>query len=157
MVGQHVGFTEAVRLGEAPAGMYSPVPFTPQAWRTSANALIGAFADADLDTRVLAVELDPVRRLPISFLVSAQFLDTVVHTWDVAAALGELFTPPAAVADSVLRLAMAIPDDDRRDRAHAAFAHALAAKGTPWEQVLALLGREPRGLRPAVIEPGYKS
>jgi hypothetical protein len=47
----------------------------------------------------LRVELAPIP-LPIGRLVAAQFLDTVVHTWDLASALGERYEPPGDVAGS---------------------------------------------------------
>ena len=104
--------------------------------------LVAAFAAADLTDEVVEVELHPTRPLPISVLVEAQFLDTVVHTWDVAAAIGESFTPEPDVADAVLGIAETIPDDERRERPGAAFARALPSGTTPWERALALLGRE---------------
>lgn len=44
----------------------------------------------------------------------------------------------------VLDMARNIPDDEQRDRPRAAFAHAVVADGSPWDQALALLGRDPR-------------
>jgi uncharacterized protein (TIGR03086 family) len=143
MVGQHVGFATVVAEGEAPADAYRPVPFTPESWAESVRALGDAFAAADLDARVVEVELDPVRPLPIRILVGAQWLDTVVHTWDIATTLGERYDPPADVAEAMLQMATVIPDDDRRDRPGAAFAHGLTVDGGAWDQTLAFLGRNP--------------
>jgi uncharacterized protein (TIGR03086 family) len=143
MVGQHLGFAQAVRAGDAPAGAYRPVPFTPAAWSASVEELIAAFAAADLDARVLELELDPEHPLPVSFLVLAQLLDTVVHTWDVAVSLGDAFTPAPHMLTPVVALANGIPDDERRDLPHAAFAHPRAVDGEPWERALAALGRDP--------------
>jgi uncharacterized protein (TIGR03086 family) len=143
MVGQHVGFATVVAEGEAAADAYRPVPFTPESWADSVRALRDAFAAADLEARVVEVELDPVRPLPIRILVGAQWLDTVVHTWDIAATLGEPYDPPADVAEAMLQMATAIPDDDRRDQPGAAFAHGLTVDGGAWKQALALLGRDP--------------
>jgi uncharacterized protein (TIGR03086 family) len=153
MVGQHLGFARVVRTGTAPADAYRPVPFTPTAWRTSVDEMLAAFARADLEARVVEVELEPVRPLPVSFLLTAQILDTVVHTWDVAAALGEPFTPGPVETDFVLRVATSIPDDDRRDRPCAAFAHARDTQGTPWEQALGALGRDPGWAPPSSPRP----
>jgi uncharacterized protein (TIGR03086 family) len=144
MVGQHLGFTEVVRTGAAPLDAYHPVPFTRPAWQASVDDLVAAFAAADLDARVVAVELHPTHPLPIAVLLGAQLLDTVVHTWDVAAALGEPYTPPSDVADAVLAVAAAIPDDEGRERPGAAFAHAVATGDGTWERALGLLGRDPR-------------
>ena len=143
MVGQHVGFATVVRDGAADADAYRPLAFTAASWQRSVEDMVDAFASADLDAEVVEVELHPTRPLPIGVLVQAQFLDTVVHTWDVAAALGESYTPPADVVDAVLRIAEPIPDDERRERPGAAFAHAVATGTTPWERTLGLLGRDP--------------
>jgi uncharacterized protein (TIGR03086 family) len=143
MVRQHVGFATVVANGEAAATAYRPVTFTTESWTESVRALGDAFAAADLEARVVEVELDPVRPLPVRFLVGAQWLDTVVHTWDIAATVGERYDPPADVAEAMLQMATAIPDDDRRDKPGAAFAHGLTVVGGAWEQSLALLGRDP--------------
>ncbi len=142
MVGQHVGFARVVRDGEAPLSAYAPVPFSMTSWRPSVGRLVDAFAAADLETRVVEVELDSMSPLPIGFLVAAQHLDTVVHTWDVAMALGEPYVPPDDVADEMWRMAQAIPDDDRRERPGAAFAHGVWAEGSNWRRALAFLGRD---------------
>ena len=143
MVGQHAGFAEVVRTGAADADAYRPLPFSRSSWQTSVDELVAAFASADLTHEVVEVELHPTRPLPILVLVQAQLLDTVVHTWDVAAAMGDSFTPDTDTADAVLRIAETIPDDERRERPGAAFAHAVDAGTTPWNRSLGLLGRDP--------------
>jgi uncharacterized protein (TIGR03086 family) len=143
MVGQHVGFATVVHHGAAEASAYRPLPFTAASWATSVADLAAAFAAADLTAEVVEIELHPTRPLPVAVLVQAQLLDTVVHTWDVAAALGEAYEPDGDVVEAVRRIAAPIPDDDRRDQPGAAFARAVAAGTTPWERTLALLGRDP--------------
>jgi uncharacterized protein (TIGR03086 family) len=145
MVGQHLGFAAAVRDGDAPRSAYAPTPFTPEAWEQSVSALLAAFEDADLDAEAVEVELSPAP-LPIAHILSAQLLDTVVHTWDVAQAFGTHHTPADDLVAAVARLASTIPDDGRRDQPHAAFAHALPARGSAWERALAQLGRQPADL-----------
>jgi uncharacterized protein (TIGR03086 family) len=142
MVGQHLGFAAVVRDGVAGPEAYAPHRFTPASWQTSVDALLAAFAGADLDAMVVEVELHPVRPLPVSSLVAAQWLDTVVHTWDIAAALGESFTPTADVAAAMAQMATAIPDDERRDRPGAAFGHGVVGDDSPWGTALAALGRD---------------
>jgi uncharacterized protein (TIGR03086 family) len=140
MVGQHDGFAAAVRDGHAPASAYAPVPYTPERWERSVAGLLAAFAAADLDGEAVEIELSP-DPLPIGFIVGAQLLDTVVHTWDIARALGTPHTPADELVAVVARLAETVPDDERRDAPGAAFAHALPAHGTAWERALARLGR----------------
>ena len=154
MIGQHEGFTEVVRTGAAAASAYRPLPFSPTSWQTSVDDLVAAFGDADLDAKVVEVELHPTQPLPIAVLVQAQFLDTVVHTWDVAAALGESYTPPSDVVDAVLQIAEPIPDDERREKPGSAFARALRTDGTRWERTLAMLGRDAGWTPPTVnVDP----
>jgi uncharacterized protein (TIGR03086 family) len=142
MVGQHLGFAAVVRDGAAGADAYQPQRFTPAAWEASVGVLLAAFERADLDARVVEVELDPERPLPVSSLVIAQWLDTVVHTWDIAMALGEAYAPDAVVAAAMARIATSIPDDEGRERPGAAFAHAVVGDATPWGTALAALGRD---------------
>src|SRR3954447_22384286 len=82
-VGQHLGFAAAVRDGDAPESAYLPVPFTPETWRDSVEALLSAFAGADPHTSVTVSELVPVP-LPMPVVVNAQLLDLLAHTWDLA-------------------------------------------------------------------------
>jgi uncharacterized protein (TIGR03086 family) len=143
MIGQHHGFAATVRDGDAPASAYLPVPFTAQAWAGSVDELLTSFASVDLAGTAINPEFS-AQPLPVSFLVEAQLLDTVVHTWDLARSLGHDFTPPDDVAAEVLRIARKVPDDERRDAPGAAFAHALpAADVSPWQQALRMLGRDP--------------
>ncbi|HMJ77563.1 MAG TPA: TIGR03086 family metal-binding protein [Iamia sp.] len=144
MVGQNHGFAAAVVDGDAPVAAYAPQPWSAAAWRASADALVAAFAGADPDTTVLQVELAPGGPLPVSLLVGAQLLDTVVHTWDVTRALGRPFTPPAdqvAVIEPMLGL---IPDGDGRLAPESVFAPALPTDATDgWSHILTWLGRDP--------------
>jgi uncharacterized protein (TIGR03086 family) len=142
MIGQHHGFAAAVREGNAPHAAYAPVSFTVEAWEASVSALLAAFGGANLSSTAVEVELAPTP-LPIDRIVAAQFLDTVVHTWDVARSLSDPYTPGAEVAEIVARIADSVPDDERRERAGSAFAPALQHDGTTWERALARLGRDP--------------
>jgi uncharacterized protein (TIGR03086 family) len=142
MVGQHRGFAAAVRDGDAPGAAYAPERWSPEAWAASVAELEAAFGAADLDAPVVEVELAPTP-LPVSVLVGAQLLDTVVHTWDVARALDVPFTPPAAVVAQLEEMLPVIPDDESRTRPGAAFGPAVTAAADGWDQVLAWLGRDP--------------
>jgi hypothetical protein len=71
-------------------------------------------------------------------------LDTVVHTWDVATALGEHYRPEHVLVDLVAAGAKQVPDGEARTRPGAAFAPALQVSTTdPWALTLARLGRNP--------------
>jgi uncharacterized protein (TIGR03086 family) len=145
-IGQHVGFEAAVRDGDAPPGAYAWIGYEREAWDRSVSGLIDAFASADLTERVHQVELRPGAGLRVGVLVAAQLLDTVVHHWDLATALGESYTPPADAGDAVWSVASRIPSEGR-DGPEAAFAAPRATTGSRWEQTLAHLGRDPSALR----------
>jgi uncharacterized protein (TIGR03083 family) len=123
---------------------YAPRPYTPVRWAESVRAVCDAFAAADLEAVAVLVEIAPAA-LPLRRVVGAQLLDTVVHTWDVARALGREHVPAAelvaVVAAVVAAVAAAVPDGEHRDRPGAAFARPVPAQGTAWEQALARLGR----------------
>ena len=141
MVGQHRGFAAAVRAGTAEKSAYAPVPFDRQAWTESVDGLLQAFDAAGDEDQVLLIELLPTERLPLEFVVSAQLLDTVVHTWDVATALGVDFTPSPHLVAPILAMAEQIPDGDNRTEPGAAFGPALPPSDGDWSRLLALLGR----------------
>jgi hypothetical protein len=105
--------------------------------------LVEAFAEADLDGEAVLVEI-AAAPLPMAFVVRAQLLDTVVHAWDVARALGVPYVPSAELVAAVADGAAAVPDDGRRTRPGAAFAPARPVQGSEWERALAQLGRDPR-------------
>jgi hypothetical protein len=69
-------------------------------------------------------------------------LDAVVHTWDVATALGERYRPEQALLDLVVDGSLQVPAGDARTRPDAAFAPSIEATNTdPWAVSLARLGR----------------
>lgn len=145
MVGQHHGFAAAVTDGDAPAAAYAPRDVRGRLaaeWARSVDVLTGAFAAADLSRPVRLVEISADRRLPAGTAISFQLLDTVVHTWDVATALGAEFVPDPELAGSTLALARLIPQGGSRLGPDAAFAPVrTAAADDDWTQALALTGR----------------
>jgi uncharacterized protein (TIGR03086 family) len=79
--------------------------------------------------------------------VSFHLLDYVVHTWDVAAALGR----PVALADDLVAAALdvahrEVPDGPRRHRPDASFAPPIPRPddAPAFDRLLAVLGRSPR-------------
>ena len=144
MIGQHRGFALAVSDHDAPKSAYAPVPFDPSSWTASVSALLAAFDHAVLDDTAVLIEIRPAP-LPMSWIVSAQTLDTAVHTWDIAQSFGQWFEPSAEITAAVADLAATIPDGQGRERSDAAFGHARSADGSVWERTLAYLGRDPQG------------
>ncbi|MDQ3431064.1 MAG: TIGR03086 family protein, partial [Actinomycetota bacterium] len=111
-------------------------------WQASADRLTAAFAAAESGRRVLLVELSDTIRFSVPRAIGFQLLDTLVHTWDVATALGESFHPDEHLVEATLALAAQVPEGPARDLPNSQFAPALAPNGAdPWDHVLALLGR----------------
>lgn len=144
-IGQHRGFAAVVRDGDADRACYAPVDWSTSAWQASRQELLDAFSAADLASTAHQVELRPSQRIPIRFIVGAQLLDSAIHAWDLAHALGRNYTPDPPIVASVLAIAEGIPDGANREASDAAFAHAqaLLEGESDWERALRLLGREP--------------
>jgi uncharacterized protein (TIGR03086 family) len=146
-VGQHRGFARAVRTGDAPAEAYEAVPWSRAAWRESVDDLLDAFGGADPSGVAHQVELRPGQPIPVRFIVGAQLLDSAVHAWDLAAALGRTYRPNSAIVDAVVGGARLIPDGETRS-AGGPFARALSDDtGDPWIEALRLVGRDERWAR----------
>ncbi len=150
MIGQNLGFATAVATGDAGAAAYGGPEVTPAnavgEWDASAAALRAAFGRADADATVHLVEFDI--RVPAAQALGMQLLDTVVHAWDVAAALGDAYRPDETSADFVLDYARKIAG--RPGGSPGVFAEPLADTATdPWFDALRLLGRDPATRRPS--------
>jgi uncharacterized protein (TIGR03086 family) len=153
MTGQDHGFAAAVRAartgGEVDVSAFAPRPLGPSPAATVATGLdevVAAFADG-AESPVLLPEFGA--RLPLPIVAGMHLVDTLVHGWDVAAALGvqagygaELDTEVVAAA---LAMAEQVPDDTAREAPGAPFGHALTAPADadPWTRTLTLLGRDP--------------
>lgn len=149
MIGQNYGFAAAARGPEdAPLAAFAARPpgGEPAAeWRASAAHIADAFADADLERPVLLAELSAEQRFPAWVAIGFQLLDTVVHGWDVATALGVPFAPDQELVTATLRVAEAVPTGAAREHPDASFAPVLptADGADDWHRALALLGRRP--------------
>lgn len=157
MTGQDHGFAAAVRAahdgGEVDVSAFGPRPLGPSLTEGLDEA-VAAFA-AGADGPVLLPEFGV--RLPVPVVVQMHLIDTLVHGWDVAAALGVQDDYVAQLDGEVVAAALAmteqIPDDESREKPGASFGHALPAPdgADPWTRVLTLLGRDP-AWRPPVVE-----
>jgi uncharacterized protein (TIGR03086 family) len=147
MVGQNDGFADAVSsTGDVAPSAFAarPVGDRPgEAWSASTRRLTDAFAHADLDRPVLLAEISTEQRFPAGLVIGFHLLDTVVHGWDVATALGRDYRPDDELVGTTLQLARLVPDGEPRERPGASFAPSLPEpEGSPeWTRALALLGR----------------
>ncbi|MFD7307595.1 TIGR03086 family metal-binding protein [Promicromonospora sp. NPDC059942] len=145
MIGQNHGFAAALGDGEADVALYAGPEVTPDgvvdAWEASATALREASARAQPDAPVHLAEFDT--QVSATLALGMQLLDTAVHAWDVATALGTTYRPDDATVAFVLENAGAIAA--RPGGTPGVFAPPLTGTGSdPWTDALRLLGRDPQ-------------
>ncbi|MFI0787727.1 TIGR03086 family metal-binding protein [Streptomyces lydicus] len=149
MTAQHHGFAAAARGdGRDPAPWtVHPLGADPVTrYAAAADEVIAAFAAVGTPDQPFALpEFTTARTFPAHRAIGFHLIDYVVHTWDVARALGLDHVPGAALLDAALPLAYAVPDDDSRRTPGSAFRPALtpAAHAGPLERILTALGRSP--------------
>lgn len=147
MIGQNHGFAAAFEDGDAPVEAYAHRPPNPDDiagdWNASSERLAAAFAAVDPDAKVRLVEMSTEQPFPASLGVTFQLIDTVIHNWDVASALGEPYRPDDELLAPNLEVARMIPGGESREQPGAAFGSILAHDtGDEWAETLALLGRD---------------
>jgi uncharacterized protein (TIGR03086 family) len=153
MAAQHYGFAAAA-AGDGDLARWRPCRLggDPIAdYRAAAETVLAAFAaDGVLERQFPLPEFAAGALFPARQAVSFHFVDYVVHSWDVAAALGleARFAPD--LLEAALQVARAVPGGEHRLAPGAAFAPAVSwPGGPPLDQVVALLGRSPDWKRPA--------
>ncbi|PYC76115.1 TIGR03086 family protein [Streptomyces tateyamensis] len=155
LIGQQYGFAAAARgHGDRP-GVFADHPLIDSptvaftalaAFADSARELVDAFAAAELSDRAVALpEILPGHPFPPAQAIAFHLLDTVVHGWDLAAALGQPFHCPDDLGEVVLQVARAVPVDPAFRAPGRAFAPArtLVELLPPLDRALLLLGRDP--------------
>jgi uncharacterized protein (TIGR03086 family) len=154
MATQHYGFAAAAagdgdlarwrtrRLGSDPVAAY----------RASAETVLAAFsAEGALDREFPLPEFTPVTAFPARQAISFHFIDYVVHSWDVAKALGVQAQFGAELLQAALPVAQAVPKGQARLAPGAAFAPAVAwPDSSPLDRIVAILGRSPDWKRPGL-------
>ena len=151
MTGQDHGFAAAVSAahdgGEVEVAEFAPRPLEPSPAETLRHGLdevVAAFA-AGAEHPVLLPEFGA--RLPAGIVVQMHLVDTLVHGWDVAAALGvqDDYAAGLEVVAASLAMCEQIPDDESREAPGASFAHAhpAPADADAWTRTLTLVGRDP--------------
>lgn len=149
MTVQHKGFAEAAHgnggdlavwtvrpLGADPVGEYT----------AAADLVLAAFAEDGVPEREFTLaELHPVATFPGNLAIGFHLIDYVVHGWDVACTIGLRYELDPALADTALRIALAVPEGPSRLRPGAPFAPGLPTdeSGSTLDRILAMLGRDP--------------
>ncbi|NUR29350.1 MAG: TIGR03086 family protein [Catenulispora sp.] len=156
MAVQHRGFAAAARGQGADLEQWKFAPAGEDAverYLEASEDVLAAFADLDaaLDFVVDLPEfkVDPPR-FPARAAIGFHFIDYVVHGWDVAATLGIPYVLRPELAETAVKVALAVPNEDNRLRDGASFAPALDGSGdgvpesdSALDRVLRYLGRTP--------------
>jgi uncharacterized protein (TIGR03086 family) len=112
----------------------------------SADTVAHAFAEPDVTNRAFTLpELSQDKDFSGSQAITMHLVDSVVHAWDVARAIGHDIDPDEELIERTLRIAEQIPDGASRHEPGAHFGPrvALAAQHTALDRVVALFGRSP--------------
>jgi len=148
MIAQNDGFAAAA-LGEvSDTSMWTPRPVPKdgagEAFETSARSVVRAVAeDGALDRpwRLPEFREEP---FPGRQALGFHLIDYVVHSWDVATAIGERVEFEPGVLAVAVPIAEAVPDGSNRQRTGAAFRPALQpGDGGELDEILRWLGRDP--------------
>ncbi|GAA2598658.1 TIGR03086 family metal-binding protein [Actinomadura fulvescens] len=147
MTVQHHGFAAAAHGegGDLAKWAVQPLAADPvQAYAEAAETVIAAFAEPGaLDRRFTLAEFEGAS-FPAPMAMSFHFIDYVVHGWDMARALDLPFELADDLAEPALKIALAVPDDERRRRPDAPFRPALSTdQESPLDRILTHLGRSP--------------
>jgi uncharacterized protein (TIGR03086 family) len=153
MTVQHNGFAAAARGAGADLAVWEPATVADAvradpagAYAAAAADVLDAFsADGVLDATFALPEFGQDAAVPGSMAIGFHFVDYVVHGWDVARSLGAPFALPDEVMETVLPLAVAVPDGEFRDMENSPFAHAVGhgEGASDLDRVLRHLGRSP--------------
>ena len=147
MIVQHAGFAAASRGHGGDPQVWVPARHDDPvaAYGPAARDVIAAFAEPGVAERRFALpEISPALEFPAAQAISFHFVDYVVHSWDVAAALGLPLTLDDDLARAALAVARRVPDGPQRLSPGAAFAPGLPLPdddGDTLTAILAVLGR----------------
>jgi uncharacterized protein (TIGR03086 family) len=130
MTVQHHGFAAAAEGNGADPAIWRPVTRTDRVgdlvgdlvadYARAADRVLEAFAGDVLDRPFVLGELGMT--VPGRMGISFHFIDYVVHSWDVAAALGRPFALPDDILQAAVPVAESVPAGERRLRPGASFA-----------------------------------
>jgi uncharacterized protein (TIGR03086 family) len=157
MAAQHYGFAAAA-AGDGDLARWRPrrLRSDPVAdYRASAETVLAAFsAEGVLGRQFPLPEFAAGAIFPARQAIGFHFIDYVVHSWDVAKALGLDVRFGAELLPAALGVAKAVPGGEARLAPGAAFAPAVAWQdGSPLDRIVAILGRSPDWKRPGL--PGF--
>ncbi|SKC69010.1 TIGR03086 family metal-binding protein [Krasilnikoviella flava] len=137
----HAGDGQAGVPPDPSDGVDPPARELDAAYRRTAAFMERAFAATGDPARTCRVPGVPGDR-SIHDLYEMQLCDTVIHTWDLAHAIGLGYDPDPEIAELVLRRLESVPDSARgRDRAFGQVQSPLDRASNTLERLIVLSGR----------------
>lgn len=149
MVGQNHGFADAVEGARDPAVFADrPVGDDPAgAFADSVERLRSAYGASDVMQRQVHLpEITTARDFPAGLAISFQYIDSVVHGWDVGRAIGAEVTFDDDLLEIGWEIAQAVPGGEYRTRPESMFDPELtdgSDQRNLLDRSLAWLGRTP--------------
>jgi uncharacterized protein (TIGR03086 family) len=148
MTAQHHGFARAVDGEHTELFDWHPTPVDTDPvglYGESADRVITSFAADGTSRRpVYLPEIRDGITVPGRVAIGFHFVDYVVHTWDVAVALGQSVEFDDELLDAALVVAAQVPDDEASRRPGMAFGPKIASPGDDkLDRLLTSLGRSP--------------
>jgi uncharacterized protein (TIGR03086 family) len=149
MVAHHRGFAAAARGAGTTNADWDPVALSadvPGEYAAVAEDVVAAFSeDGVLDREIVIPVLSPTRRFPGRDAIGFHLIDYVVHSWDVARALGLSVAFERDVLAEATLLALEVPDGSYRMQPGALFAPPVPVPrgAAALDRIVAILGRSP--------------
>jgi uncharacterized protein (TIGR03086 family) len=149
MTVQHIGFARAVAGERTEVADWQPGPLPDDfvaTYERAADQVIESFGSPEAPTgRAYLPEIRDGVTVPGAMAMGFHFIDYVVHSWDVAAALGVPVEFDDDVLTAALTIAGQVPADAASRGPGTAFDPVLPEPdgGAPLDRVLAMLGRSP--------------
>jgi uncharacterized protein (TIGR03086 family) len=141
LVTGNFGFAAIVRGEPRPAVTELPAADAdlPGAYRDSGAALVEAFSEPGTAERIIS---SPIGEIPGSVALHLRVIETLVHGWDLAAATGQSFAVPDALAESEIVFSQTALEMLPPDRRPFAAPQAVAPDAPAIDRLAACLGRD---------------
>jgi uncharacterized protein (TIGR03086 family) len=148
MAAQHRGFAAAARGHGTQREVWQPrLDVDPIAdYLSSVHDVLEAFHEDDvLDRRFSLPEISTSVTFSGRVAIGFHLIDEVAHSWDVARASGQAYTPDDELLQAAQRIADRVPNGPERLQPGAAFGPGtvLPDDAPPFDRLLAFLGRSP--------------
>jgi uncharacterized protein (TIGR03086 family) len=148
MVAQHRGFATALRGDGRDLSAWTLPETGAEALELHASTaaeVLAAFEDVEPEQPVWLPELTTEAPFAADRVRGFHLIDYVVHTWDVARAVGHDYDLDPRAEAAALRIAFEVPNTSARGTPGALFGRVVSVEpaATPLERILGYLGRDP--------------